>query len=74
MSVNVKNMNINMNSIYLFFKRLFIRQNLNIYPAYKWEISNKLINYFFTDMINIKDFDPSPIKIDKKSIILDISQ
>ena len=23
--------------------------------------------YFFTDMINIKDFDPSLIKIDKKS-------
>ena len=44
MSVHVKNMNINMNSIYLIFlKKLFMRQNLNIYPAYKWEISNKLI-------------------------------
>ena len=35
--------------------------------------SNKEINiknrtyYFFGDMINIKDFDPSLIKIDKKS-------
>ena len=48
-------------------------QNLNIYPAYKWEISNKQINiknrtyYFLYDMINIKDFPPSLIKIDKKS-------
>ena len=23
--------------------------------------------YYFNDMINIKNFDPSPIKIDKKS-------
>ena len=36
--------------------------------------------YFFNDMINIKDFDPSLIKIDKKStkilvfIISDTSQ
>ena len=32
MSVNIKNMN----SIYLFLKKLFMRQN--IYPVYKWEI------------------------------------
>ena len=32
-----------MNSIYLFLKNFFMKQNLNIYPSYKWEISNKLI-------------------------------
>ena len=33
----------NMNSIYLFLKKPFMTQNLNIDPDYKWETSNKLI-------------------------------
>ena len=45
-----------------------MKQNLNIYSAYKWEINVKnQTYYFFHDMINIKNFDPSLIKIDKKS-------
>ena len=32
----------------------------------KINIKNRTF-YFFNDMINIKDFDPSLIKIDKKS-------
>ena len=39
MSVIMKNMN----SIYLFLKKPFMTQNLNIDPDYKWETSNKLI-------------------------------
>ena len=41
--------------------------------TYTWKISNKLILRtvhitFFNDMINIKDFDSSLIKTDKKII------
>ena len=55
-----------------------------IYSIYKWEISKKLIrnqtNYFFNDLINIKDFNSNLLKIDKKLykisifITLDISK
>ena len=51
-----------------------MRQNLNVYLAYKSEIGNviqiKIKNhtyYFFNGMINVKKFHPSLIKIDKKS-------
>ena len=55
-----------------------------IYSIYKWEISKKLIrnqtDYFFNDLINIKDFNSNLLKIDKKLykilifITLDISK
>ena len=43
-----------------------------IYYTYKWEASNRLTkknqtDFFFNDMINIKNFDSSLLKIDKKS-------
>ena len=44
---------------------------MQFYLTYKWEISNKLIlrivHIFFNDMINIKGFGSSLLKIDKKS-------
>ena len=55
-----------------------------IYSIYKSEISKKLIrnqtDYFFNDLINIKDFNSNLLKIDKKLykilifITLDISK
>ena len=54
----------------------FVSRDNYVYQAtnhwYKWEIPNKLtlkIEYitFFNDMINIKDFDSSLLKIDKRS-------
>ena len=55
-----------------------------IYSIYKWEISKKLIrsqtDYFFNDLINIKNFNSNLLKIDKKLykilifITLDISK
>ena len=55
-----------------------------IYSIYKWEISKKLIrsqtDYFFNDLINLKDFNSNLLKIDKKLykilifITLDISK
>ena len=55
-----------------------------IYSIHKWEISKKLIrnqtDYFFNDLINIKDFNSNLLKIDKKLykilifITLDISK
>ena len=55
-----------------------------IHSIYKWEISKKLIrnqtDYFFNDLINIKDFNSNLLKIDKKLykilifITLDISK
>ena len=36
--------------------------------TYEQEIFGKLIYYFFNDMNNIKDFDSSLLKIDKKII------
>ena len=45
---------------------------MEFHRIYKWEILNKLklkieLITFFNDMINMKDFDSSQIKIDKKS-------
>ena len=54
----------------------FVSRENYVYQAknywYKWEIPNKLtlkIEHitFFNDMINIKDFDSSLLKIDKRS-------
>ena len=43
-----------------------------IYYTYQWEASNRLTkknqtDFFFNDMINIKNSDSSLLKIDKKS-------
>ena len=49
---------------------LVLKQQFN-YLTYKWEKSNKLTlknqtQYFYNDIINLKDFEPNLLKIDKK--------
>ena len=45
--------------------------SINFYSTYKWKKSNKQTSktyYFFNDMINIKDFDSSLLKLDKSRL------
>ena len=52
-----------------------VNMSINSCPSYKWEAKKKIIiiniknrNYYtYDDMINIKDFDSSLLKLDKKS-------
>ena len=75
-SIDISSVLIYFHYFHWYFKKIYIETTIywmQFHFTYKWKISNKLILRivhitFFNDMINIKDFDSSLIKTDKKII------